>query len=68
MALHVALALKKPTVGLFFCTSPNEVEGYGLLIKLVSPLLNDYFPEKSDQYSEELVNSISVEEVLESLK
>jgi heptosyltransferase-2 len=68
MALHVALALKIPTIGLFFCTSPNEVEGYSLLTKIVSPMLNDYFPEKSDQYSEELVNSISVEEVLEALE
>jgi len=30
-ALHVALALKKPTIGLFFCTPPNEVECYGFL-------------------------------------
>lgn len=67
MALHIALALKKPTISLFFCTSPNEIEGYGLLKKIISPMLNDFFPEKSDQYSEELVNSISVKEVLESL-
>ncbi len=66
-SLHISLALKKPTIGLFFCTSPNEVEGYGLLKKLVSPLLYDFFPEKQDIYSEKLVNSISVEEVLKAL-
>ncbi|MEK6935675.1 MAG: glycosyltransferase family 9 protein [Nanoarchaeota archaeon] len=66
-ALHVSLALKKPTIALFFCTSPNEVEDYGLLTKIISPLLYNFFPEKSDQYSEELVNSISVEEVLKTL-
>jgi heptosyltransferase-2 len=63
-ALHVALALKKKTVGLFFCTSPWEVEGYGLLTKIVSPLLPNFFPERSDEYNEDLVKSISPEEVL----
>jgi len=67
-ALHVALALKKPTIGLFFCTPPNEVEGYGILKKIVSPLLHDFFPEKSDQYSEELTKSISADEVLDVLE
>jgi len=66
-ALHISLALKKPTIGLFFCTTPHEIEGYGLLKKIVSPMLYDFFPEKQDQYSEELINSISVEEVLEAL-
>jgi len=67
-ALHIALALQKPTSGLFFCTSPEEVETYGLLKKFVSPMLYEFFPEKSDQYSEELTKSISVMDVLESLK
>ncbi|MBI2448952.1 glycosyltransferase family 9 protein [Candidatus Pacearchaeota archaeon] len=67
-ALHIALALKKPTAGLFFCTSPHEVEDYGLLRKIISPLLYNFFPEKQDQYSEELVNSISVEDVLNALR
>lgn len=66
-ALHVALALKKPTIGLFFCTSPNEVEGYGLLTKIISPMLYNFFPERSDEYSEELTKSISVEEVINAL-
>lgn len=66
-ALHVSLALKKPTIALFFCTSPDEVEGYGILKKIISPNLYEFFPEKMDQYSEELVNSISPEEVLGSL-
>ena len=67
-AMHVALAMKKPTIGLFFCTSPNEVEDYNLLIKIVSPKLYEFFPEKSDQYSEDLTKSISAEEVLNSLR
>ncbi len=66
-ALHVSLALKKPTIALFFCTTPHEVEGYGLLTKITSPLLESFFPEKMDLYDEELVNSISVQEVIGSL-
>jgi len=68
LALHVSLALKKPTIALFFCSSPHEVEDYGLLKKIVSPRLYDFFPEKMDQYSEELIQSISVEEVLKVLE
>ncbi len=68
MALHVSLALQKPTIALFFCTSPNEVEGYGFLKKIISTKLYDFFPEKQDTYSEELVNSISAEEVLKAIK
>ncbi|MBU3907287.1 MAG: glycosyltransferase family 9 protein [Nanoarchaeota archaeon] len=67
LALHVSIAMKKPTIALFFCTPPNEVESYGILKKLVSPMLYEFFPEKMDQFSEELVNSISVEEVLNSI-
>lgn len=67
-ALHVALALKKKTIALFFCTSPNEIEDYGLLKKIVSSKLYDFFPEKQDQYDEELTRSISTEEVINSIK
>jgi len=67
-SLHISLAMKKQTIALFFCTSPREVEGYGFLKKLISPLLKDFFPERSDEYSEELVNSICVEDVLNALE
>lgn len=66
-ALHVSVFLKKPTIGLFFCTSPNEVESYGLLTKVVSPMLPDFFPEKMNQYSESLVKSISADDVMSRL-
>lgn len=67
-ALHVSLALKKPTIALFFCTPPEEIEDYGILKKIISPRLYDFFPEKMDQFSEELINSISVEQVLKALE
>lgn len=68
-SLHVSLGLGKRTVALFFVTSPDEVEGYGLLKKAVSPMLKlkDFFPERSDEYNEDLVKSISADDVLESL-
>ncbi len=63
-ALHIALGLGKKTIALFFCTSPDEVEGYGLLKKMISPLLYDFFPERQDQFSKELVNSIRAQDVV----
>ena len=67
-SLHAGVALKRPVVALFFCTSPSEVEGYNLVTKLVSPQLLDFFPEKSDQYDEELTKSITPEQVLQAVQ
>ena len=67
LAMHVGISLKKPTTALFFCTTPHEVEGYGYLRKIISPLFEKYFPEKQDQYIEELVNSISPDQVLNEI-
>ena len=66
MAIHVSLGLKKPTIALFFCTPPWEIEDYGIGKKITSSMLMNFFPEKMDQYDEELVKSISVKEVLEN--
>lgn len=67
ISLHISLGLNKKTIGLFFVTSPKEIEGYGLLKKLKSPNLDEFFPEKTSQYNEELAKSISSEEVLKSI-
>lgn len=66
MALHVSIALKKKTIALFFCTPPWEIEDYGRVKRITSPLLNDYF--YLNEYSEELVNSITSDEVYEAFK
>lgn len=66
-ALHVSLALNKKTIGLFFCTSPYEIEGYNLLVKLVSPQLMDFFPERMDEYNKELTESIQAKDVLKAV-
>lgn len=62
-SMHVSIALGIPTIGLFFCTSPAEIEGYNVLTKVVSPQLKEFFPERMNEYNEDLVNSISAEEV-----
>ena len=66
LALHLALGLKKNTVALFFCTPDWQVEDYDYLRKVKSPLLEKYFMD--DRYIEELVSSISSNEVLEAVK
>jgi len=67
LALHISLALKKPTIGLFFCTSPWEIEDYGLLIKITAPAILDFFPERMNEYSEELTKSITAEQVMKEV-
>ena len=62
---HVSLGLNKPTVTLFFVTNPVEIEGYNLMEKIIAPRFSEFFPEKSDQYDEDLVKSISAEDVFE---
>ncbi len=67
-ALHVSVGLKKQTVALFFCTSPWEVESYNLVKKIVSPMLERFFPQKMNEFDEELVKSISSQQVLDIIE
>jgi heptosyltransferase-2 len=39
LTMHLALALRKRVVALFLCTPPQEIEDYGRLVKIVSPVL-----------------------------
>jgi len=61
LVLHIAAALKKKTIALFLCTPDWEVEDYGFIKKLASPLLKDNFYTNFE--NEELMKSISAEEV-----
>jgi len=63
--LHLSTALKKPTIALFFSTPDWEIEDYNRIKKITSPLLEKHF--LSNIYSEELANSIPVEEVIKTL-
>ena len=62
LAMHIAIALNKETTALFYCTPSWEIENYGKVNKITSKLLEKYF--YTDEYIEELVNSISADEML----
>lgn len=65
LALHIAIGLKKKTIALFFVTAPWQIETYGRVKIISSKLLEKHFMD--DQYHENLIKSIPVEEVLKSL-
>lgn len=66
LAMHVAMAYGIPGMAIFNCTSPAEIYGYGLLEKLVSPLLHSSFYGR--EYIPELVHSITPGQVQERLQ
>jgi len=43
LPMHLALGSGIPAVSLFNCTSPWEIYDYGILQKIVSPRLGDFF-------------------------
>jgi heptosyltransferase-2 len=61
LAMHVALAYNIPALAIFNCTSPAEIYDYGLLQKIVSPLLQRSFYGR--EYIPEVVGSISPQQV-----
>jgi heptosyltransferase-2 len=65
LAMHLALATKRSCTAIFNCTSPQEIYDYGLLNKVVSPLLDRYF--YSTRYDRESIESIPVEEVYQAI-
>ncbi|MDP4264239.1 MAG: hypothetical protein Q8941_17045 [Bacteroidota bacterium] len=65
LAMHIALAYQKTCTAIFNCTSPNEIYDYGLLKKIISPLLAKYFYSTSCE--QEVIQSVSLEEVYQSL-
>jgi len=46
LPMHLAIALGKPTIAFFTCTSPWEIYDYGLLHKLESPFLEEFWYKK----------------------
>jgi heptosyltransferase-2 len=63
LAMHVAMAYKKPCIAIFNCTSPDEIYDYGILKKIVSLQLQQSF--YSQQFSSEIIGSIKVEKVFD---
>ena len=66
LALHLAIALNKKTIALFFCTPWWQIETFnGLATPRISPLVEKHFMD--DRYDEQLMKSISANEVFEKL-
>jgi heptosyltransferase II len=65
LAMHIALAYKKTCTAIFNCTSPGEIYDYGLLKKVISPLLHQYFYATS--HDEEVISSVSLDEVYDTI-
>ena len=62
LPMHFALAVGVRCVSLFTCTSPWEIYDYGLMKKITSPLLAEFFFKRG--MDERAVKAISLEEVL----
>jgi len=61
LPMHIALGLEKACVSLFTCTSPWEIYDYGILTKIVSPLIQDFFYAR--ELNRKVIESISVDTV-----
>jgi heptosyltransferase-2 len=66
LAMHLGLALRRRVVALFTCTSPDEIHGYGRLIKLTHPDLAEYFYRRDDRAPSR--GGIPVERVLRAVR
>lgn len=62
LPMHLALGSGIPCVSIFTCTSPWEIHDYGLQRKMISPLLNEFFYQRT--YDARATTAISLEEVL----
>lgn len=65
LALHAGLALRKRVIGLFNCTSPWEIFGYGRMVKIVNPFLHRHFYQRSS--APELAGGIPVDCVAQAV-
>ena len=65
LPMHFALGTGTRCVTLFTCTSPWEIYGYGIQMKIVSPLLDQFFYKRG--YDERATTAISVNEVFEAV-
>jgi len=62
LPMHLALGSRIPCMALFNCTSPWEIHDYGILRKLVSPLLGEFFYKRG--FNQRATNAISQDEAL----
>jgi ADP-heptose:LPS heptosyltransferase len=65
LPMHLALGTRTPCVTLFTCTSPWEIYGYGLLRKIISPSLSEFFYQR--EYDPRGAQAITVSEVFRAV-
>ena len=65
LPMHLALGLGKTCVTIFNCTSPWEIYDYGLLTKLVSPVLSEFFYKRD--FDPRATTAVSVDEVVHAV-
>ena len=65
LPMHLALGSGVPCVALFNCTSPWEIYDYGILTKLVSPLLGEFFYKRG--FDDRATTAISRDDVLDAV-
>jgi heptosyltransferase II len=62
LPMHFALGMDVRVVSIFTCTSPWEIYEYGIMTKLISPLLGEFFYKRT--FDVRATNAISLNEVL----
>jgi heptosyltransferase-2 len=65
LPMHLALATGTPSVILFNCTSPWEIHDYGLMTKIVSPLLEQFYYKRGMDVR--ATTAITVDEVFDAV-
>jgi len=65
LPMHLALGSGVRCVTLFTCTSPWEIHDYGILTKIISPLLGEFFYKRG--LDKRATTTISLEEVLSAV-
>jgi heptosyltransferase-2 len=65
LPMHLAIGSDIPSVALFNCTSPWEIYDYGILTKLVSPLLGEFFYKR--EFDARATTAITQDAVLQAV-
>jgi ADP-heptose:LPS heptosyltransferase len=68
LTMHLALALKKPTIALFTSTSPTEIYDYGRLKKVVAECTcSCCYEKRCNKHAICCSNSITVDEIMNKI-
>lgn len=66
LSMHIAMAYNIPCTALFNCTSPAEIYDYGLLQKIINPMLNANYYSRT--YDKAIVDGIPARQVFEAVR